>query len=64
MNGTKQTAPTRDELAALSRKLQDAPAVTNSAQAALWQAIGAADGWAAMSADDKAAFLSKFSVVQ
>jgi len=46
---TKKTPPTREQLAALQAKLKDAPAIGNDQQAALWESIGRAEGWASMS---------------
>lgn len=50
---TKKAAPTREQLAALAKKLNDAPTIGNDKQADLWNSIGRADGWAAMSQASK-----------
>jgi hypothetical protein len=64
MSKPQRSIPNHGELVALVRKLEDAPAVSNAAQAALWQDIGAADGWSTMSADDKAAFRIRFAAAR
>ncbi|MCA7889057.1 hypothetical protein LGM58_38410 [Burkholderia contaminans] len=53
MGAPKKSQPTREQLAALAAKLNDAPAVSNDAQAALWESIGRACGWASMSKLEK-----------
>jgi hypothetical protein len=50
----KKSPPSREQLAALAAKLKDAPAIGNAAQAALWESIGRADGWAPMSQSERA----------
>ncbi|CAJ4329648.1 Uncharacterised protein [Burkholderia pseudomallei] len=57
MGNLKKSQPTREQLTALAAKLNDAPVVGNSAQAALWQSIGRADGWASMSKLEKDSYL-------
>jgi hypothetical protein len=56
MGSTKKSPPTREQLAALATKLNDAPTVGNDAQASLWESIGRANGWAAMSKPEKDAY--------
>lgn len=46
---TTKTPPTREQLQALAAKLNAAPAIGNDQQAALWESIGRADGWAVLS---------------
>lgn len=53
MGSAKKSAPTSAQLAALAAKLNDAPAVGNDAQATLWESIGRATGWAALSQAEK-----------
>lgn len=57
----KKTKPTREQLVALATQLADAPVIRNDAQAALWQSIGRAQGWSAMSATEKAAFRERLA---
>lgn len=56
-----QARPTREQLAALSAKVSDAPAIGNDAQARLWAEIGSANGWAAMTPAAKAEFRTRFN---
>jgi hypothetical protein len=58
---TPKVKPTREQLAALSAVLADAPAISNDAQAQQWASIGSAQGWAAMDASAKAAFRVAFN---
>ncbi|MBB2158024.1 hypothetical protein HLH33_17275 [Gluconacetobacter diazotrophicus] len=60
----KANTPSRAELASLATKLKDAPTVYNAAQAAMWQEIGAADGWAATGEADKSAFRARFDAAR
>lgn len=53
MRNAKKSQPTREQLAVLAAKLNDAPVVSNDAQATLWESIGRATGWAAMSQQAK-----------
>lgn len=53
MGSPKKSPPTREQLAALAVKLNEAPAISNAAQATLWESIGRADGWASMSKPEK-----------
>jgi hypothetical protein len=53
MGRTKKSPPTREQLAALAAKLNDAPVIGNDAQMSLWVSIGRADGWASMSKQEK-----------
>lgn len=56
---TKKAPPTREQLAALAKKLNDAPTIGNDAQAGMWESIGRADGWAALSPDKRAEYRAR-----
>lgn len=53
---TKKAPPTREQLVALAKKLNDAPTIGNERQADLWNSIGRVDGWAALSPEKKAEY--------
>jgi len=60
---TKKTAkakPTREQLTGLAALLQDAPTISNDAQAKIWVENGAALGWSAMDAERKENFRARF----
>ncbi len=61
---TAKPKPTREQLVALAKKLVDAPAVGNNEQAAMWVEIGKADGWAALTHEQKAAFRVRFEAAK
>lgn len=60
----KKPQPTREQLAALAGKLKDAPTIGNDAQAALWESIGRADGWASMSPSEKDSYRVRHDVLK
>ena len=59
----KKAKPTREQLLALANQLKDAPTVSDEAQLQLWNEIGGAQGWAAMTADEKATFVARWEAV-
>jgi len=55
----KKEKPTREEVAALVKRLRGAPVIRNQAQMNLWQSVGAGSGWEALSEIDRAALVTK-----
>lgn len=64
MATAKNSPPTREQLAALAAKLHDAPAVGNNEQAALWESIGRATGWASMSKAEKDDYRARHDLLE